>query len=101
VKLYCAFGLGLALLSYMPSNRVPAALLLIMALALFFSTRLMIWRDFKLFSEDNVSTDLSDIKNHYGTKPSAFWVAEITDGSIAGKGTVVGCVGLGAYLKCP
>ncbi|KAF8194554.1 acyl-CoA N-acyltransferase [Pholiota molesta] len=98
VNLYCAFGLGLALLSYMPSNRIAAALLLIMGLAVFFSTRLMIWRDFKLFSEDNVNTDLSDIKDHYGTKPSAFWVAEITDGSMAGKGKVVGCVGLEAAL---
>lgn len=99
MALYCVFALGLVLFSYIPSNRIPGALLSFMALALFFTTRQIIWRDFKSFSEDNVRTDLSDIKNHYGTKPSAFWVAEITDGSMAGK--IVGCVGLGAYLKFP
>lgn len=48
---------------------------------------------FSIFTVPIVKGDFADIRTHYGPGPSAFWVAEVTNGSAAG--TIIGFVGLG------
>ncbi|KAF8172436.1 acyl-CoA N-acyltransferase [Pholiota molesta] len=92
IALYVMFAAGLVLLPYPPPARIAGAVLSITTLAMFIAWRQIIWSKFKTFCQEAVRTDLADIKKHYGTSPSGFWVAEIAEGSLAG--TIIGCVGL-------
>jgi len=89
--LYGVFTFGL-ILSILSVTRFLGVLLSVASAVVFFAWRRNIWSKFKIYCESAVKGDLADIEKHYGTKPSAFWVAEIARGSAAGK--IIGCVGL-------
>jgi len=92
---YGVFILGLVL-SYYPPTRIPGIVLSIATFVLFFAWRRSIWNAFANYVKSAVDGDLSNITKHYRlqdpTNPGGFWVAEIADGSAAGR--VIGCVGL-------
>ncbi|KAF8868406.1 hypothetical protein CPB84DRAFT_1636078, partial [Gymnopilus junonius] len=91
--MYGVFATGL-LLSSRSASRIPGILLSAGTAGLFFFWRRHLWNIFGNFYQAAMEQDLSDIGKHYGSEPSAFWVAEVATGSETG--TVIGCVGLDA-----
>jgi hypothetical protein len=96
--LYGLFILGLVVaLPSVSWTPIPGLLLSTAILVLFIMWRRDIVTKFKLFCLSAVEGDLVDIGKQYGLSPGGFWVAEVADGSAAG--TIIGCVGLGAFAS--
>ncbi|KJA24257.1 hypothetical protein HYPSUDRAFT_136526, partial [Hypholoma sublateritium FD-334 SS-4] len=88
---YIVFLIGVTLLCR-TRTRAHGAVIACVTLVIFIGWRRDVWSKFQQFCLAAITGDMADIGKHYGTPPSAFWIAEIVAGSQAG--TIIGCVGL-------